>query len=170
MSKTGLIYHVPHNLSFPPGVTAKFCDGDTYDICARVREISPRLSVLLVVGQEDKFTHTIVEEGPDGVERMVFRVGPKAQITELDGRVIRKLQELYSVDFHERIKRLDAENEKYEADYKQQKADEFYENVGRPMLTELERCGFIQRPTSYPKTGVTGGKGSLKKAVASAAE
>jgi len=164
MSKSGLIFHVPNNLSLPPDVSAAYCDGDTYDICRRVRAISPKLSVLVITGQEDKFTHTIVEEGPDGVERMVFRVGPKAQITELDGRVIHKLQELFYLDFADRVEKLERENDKYEAEYKANQREEFYENVGRPMLTQLERCGFIQRPVSYPKTGVTGGKGSLKKA------
>lgn len=164
MDKSGLIYHVPHNLSLPPGVTAAFCDGDMYNICARVREISPFLSVVVLDGQEDKFTHIITEEGPDGVERMVFRVGPAAQIKELDGRVIHKLQELFTLDFQKRIEVLDAENEKFEREYKEQQREEMYERVGAPMWTELERCGFIQRPVSYPKTGVTGGKGSLAKA------
>lgn len=166
MSKSGLLFHVPNNLSLPPGVAAAYCDGDMYNICARVAEISSRLSVVALQGQEDKFTHIIVEEGPDGVERMVFRVGPAAQIKELDGRVIDKLKELFSVDFKERIRRLEEENDRFEKAYKEQQAEELYERMGRPMWTELERCGFIQRPVSYPKTGVTGGKGSKAKAAA----
>lgn len=163
MSKSGMIFQVPHNLSLPPGVHAAYCDSDVYDICRRVREISPFLSVVVLQGQEDKFTHLIVEEGRDGVERLVFRVGPAAQIPELDGRVIHKLQELFTLDFKERIRKLEADNEKWEAEYKRNKSEEFYENFGRPMWSELERCGFIQRPVSYPKTGVTGGKGSKAK-------
>lgn len=162
-AKSGLIFEVPHNLSFPNGVHARYCDSDVYDICRRVREISPFLSVLVNVGQEDKFTHTIIEEGRDGVERMVFRVGPAAQIKELDGAVIHKLKELFSVDFTERVRKLEEENDKYEREYKLQQQEELYEKVGRPMWTELERCGFIQRPVSYPKSGVTGGKGSKAK-------
>jgi hypothetical protein len=33
--------------------------------------------------------------------------------------------------------------------------EQFYERMGGPMWTELERDGFIQRPVSYPKRNAT---------------
>ena len=35
--------------------------------------------------------------------------------------------------------------------------------MGAPMWGLMERTGFSRRPVSYPKRGVTGGQGSLRR-------
>jgi hypothetical protein len=47
-----------------------------------------------------------------------------------------------------------------EAESREREFEDLYESMGRPMWTDLERCGFIQRGSSYAKRGVAGGRGS----------
>lgn len=146
----------PTNLRLRSSVTTTFVENDVYDICKRMREVSDRLyAVQLEEGGRHAFA--IMEHCDDGVERLVFKT------KELDARVIEKLQRLMSMPFDVRVR--ECEKAEYEADAlrKENELEDLYERVGRPMWTELERCNFITRPVSYPKTGVTGGKGSLRR-------
>lgn len=146
----------PTNLHLPEGMSAVFVDSDMFDICERVKEISPRLYIILLTDDKN-YAYTIMEHCVDGVDRLVFKR------RQLDARVLAELRQIMSVPLEERVKRLEKEHEKILADYHESQLDDMYEQIGRPMWTDLERCGFIQRPVSYPKTGVTGGKGSLKR-------
>lgn len=136
----------PTNLSLPPGTTAMYVDADMYDICERVREISPSLLVVLLEHTPtETMSYSIMEQCYDGWARQIFKV------KELDARVLDRLRELMSVPFEERYRRLEAENHRFEQAQHEEAMDKLYEDMGRPMWTELEKCGFIQRPVSYPK-------------------
>lgn len=137
----------PSNLHLPAGATATLVDGDVYAICERVREVDPALKVILLEGG-GKYTYAIVETAKNGEEMLVFRV------KELDARVIEKLQRMMSLPLSERLKQLEKEEYKFEADELEKQHNELYEKIGAPMWGDLERCGFIQRPISYPKVGV----------------
>lgn len=159
-ARADLLLQCPTNLSLPPGVGAAYVDGDMYDICQRVREIDENLRVVVLTGQEKRYTHAIMEHCGDGVERLIFKVGPADQDCPLlDGRVVEKLRRLAAQPLAERLRRFEAEETKYEADQKEHELEKIYENLGRPMWTQLEHDGFIQRSVSYPKLGVaTAGK------------
>lgn len=150
------LFFAPSNLEIPPWMKTKYVSGDLYNICLRVKQISDDLHVIPLDG-DGPYHFAIAEDCPDGVTRLVFRC------QELDNRAIEHLQEIMFLDFKERVAAFDKEQEKAEAARKEEELEELYERVGAPMQTELERAGFIQRPISYPKTGVTGGKGSKAK-------
>lgn len=123
-------------------------ESDVFDICERIKEIDKSLTVYLMP-EASKKRFSIVELCADGVERFVFNTD------ELDARVLEKLRYLLRVPF---IKRLDAAEKleaKAEEDARNRKLDDLYENMGAPMLRDLERCGFIQRPRSYSKRGMS---------------
>lgn len=150
------LFFAPSNLEIPGWMKTKYVSGDLYNICLRIKEISPDLHVIPLEG-DGPYHFAIAEDCPDGVTRLVFRC------QELDDRALKHLQEIMFLDFTERVKAFDREQEIAEAKRKEAELEELYERVGAPMLPELERAGFIQRPVSYPKTGVTGGKGSKAK-------
>lgn len=157
LARADALLHCPTNLSLPLGTGVAYVDGDMYDICGRVKEIDPDLKIVVYDGDTSKYTHGIVEDTPAGV-KLVFKVGPASPDTpELDGRVIAKLQRLLAQPLDQRMADIEKENAKYEADCKEREFDELYETMGRPMWTQLEHDGFIQRPVSYPKLGVTSG-------------
>lgn len=147
---------VPTNLHLRGSVTTRFVESDLFDVCKRMSAISRRL---YAVEMEEGTDHgyAVMEVCDDGVHRLVFRA------KELDGRVIERLQRLMSMPLDERVLECERAQYKLEAEQKENQLDELYERMGRPMLTELDRCGFIDRPVSYPKTGVTGGRGSKGK-------
>lgn len=134
----------------------KYVDGDLYNICMRVKQISDDLTVIPLEG-EGPYRFAIAEDCADGSTRLVFRV------PELDNRTIERLQYLMSIPIDKRNEEIQKQIDRDEAARKEEELDELYERVGAPMWGELEKSGFITRPVSYPKTGVTGGKGSKAK-------
>ena len=134
----------PSNLQFHDGVTVRTIDSDLFDISSRIEEISDRLFIVVA---DDGSSHQfiIMENCDDGVARRIFKCD------ELDNRLLEKLRYIMGVPFEERYAIAVKEMEKYEAEKEQEAADELYERMGGPMYNELERCGFIQRSTSYPK-------------------
>lgn len=137
----------PSNLHLGPGTQHVAVEADMYGICERIKEVDPSLHVVLL-SSDDKWCFAIMELCADGVERLVFKV------KELDERVIAKLRRLMALPLKQRLARLEKDEFKFYADKKERELDELYEQLGRPMWTQLERCGFIQRPVSYPKLGV----------------
>jgi hypothetical protein len=124
--------------------------GDVYMICDRVQQEFGDL--ILIRGVEDtakgELAYAILERTSTG-EKLVYMT--KA----LDERIITNIKYLLAVPFEDRL----AHAEKLEAKAeKEQKDDEFeklYEELGGPMLRQLEHDGFIEtRGTSYPKLGV----------------
>lgn len=147
----------PSNLEVPYGYSDVHVDGDLYNICERVKEISPDLFIIPLPEGSGPWRFSIGERCKDGVERLVFHT------RELDGRVVDELRRIMAMPLNERLRKLEQEEHQFDADERERQLDELYETVGRPMWTELEKCGFIQRGVSYPKSGATGGKGSLKR-------
>lgn len=137
----------PSNLHLPAGARAMPIDGDLLNICERVKEISPALSILLLE-HDDNFAWAIMETAADGTEMLVFRT------TELDGRVIDKLRQLMAKPLNERMAELEKQEYKMQEEQHDAELELLYETLGRPMWTQLEHDGFIQRGVSYPKRGV----------------
>lgn len=139
----------PSNLHLPPEVQHMSVEGDVYGICERIKEIDPNLHVVLIVDGDDA-RYVIMEHCNDGVERMVFKT------KQLDGRVEKKLRYIMSVPLAVRIANLEKENAKFEEEARENEFEELYENLGRPMWTQLEHDGFIDgRGSSYAKRGIT---------------
>lgn len=143
----------PSNLYFDEGVKTMPVDNDMYGICERVREISPSLKIIFQT-QDDLWQYVIMEHCEDGVERLVMKVGPQHDIKELDGRVITRLQRMRKLPLKERIARFDADAKKRRAKADAENMEKLYEDVGAPMLHELYRNGFADKPVSIAKAGV----------------
>lgn len=137
----------PTNLRLRSTARVRYIDNDLYDIASRIKALHPSLYIL-EASEGDQCVWIIMESCQDGVERLVFKV------EELDGRVIRRLNEIMSMDLHQRIDKLEKLAYKAEQDRQDEAFEKFYETAGRPMWTQLEHDGFIQRPVSYPKVGV----------------
>lgn len=146
----------PSNLHLRDGVTARYVDGDLYNIANRVREVDRSLHVI-ELAEEDECKFAIMEHCDDGLERLVFTVD------ELDGRVIERLQRIMAMDLRDRLALLEIEEHKFEADRQDNEMEALYENMGRAFKHQLHRDGFSMSPVSYPKSGVTGGRGSQRK-------
>lgn len=138
----------PRNLRYARG----HVEGDVFRICERLAEIDPRLFVEPldppVTFNGTTYHFSIVEECGDGVCRLVFRA------PALDARIIEHVQYLMHVPFERRFKEAVDRAEQMEADAKEAELDDLYERMGRPMWTQLEHDGFIQRNRSYAKRGV----------------
>jgi len=89
-------------------------ESDVYNICTRVREIDPSLSVVLQEGHPKPWV--VMELGIDGEERFV------ARYEELDARILENLRYMLAVPFEKRL------------DVLQRQADK--ENAERGRLTE----------------------------------
>jgi hypothetical protein len=137
----------PTNLHLPPGTAAIPVSSDMFDICSRVAEIDPNLYIVLTM-QGSSHAYVIMEKCRDGVDRLVFRVNV------LDQRVLNRLKYLMTHPLDERLKILEKEEYELKAEKAEREFEELYERVGRPMWTQLEHDGFIQRSVSYPKRGV----------------
>lgn len=146
----------PSNLSLPPGTKIEYIHNDVFGVCEQLREIDPSLYIVLLTG-DDKYAWAIMENCHDGLQRLVFKTA------ELDARVLDRIRKMMALPLKERIARIDAEHKKREEERKEARKDEAVETIALPMYQQLEKDGFLQRPKSYPKTGVTGGKGSLKR-------
>lgn len=84
----------PDNLTYRgPGYAS--VDSDVFNICGRIREISPSLRVVLREGAEKPWT--VVEMCSDGVERFV------ASYEALDQRILEDLRYMLAVPFEKRF-------------------------------------------------------------------
>lgn len=150
MATTNLIlpsHTAPSNLQLRDTVRTRFVDGDLFDIAKRLRELSDQLYIV-EMSEQDDCAYAVMEHCADGVERLVFKV------RELDARVIDRVREIMHVPFEHRFAAAEAAEEAHNAARKDAELEELYDRVGRPMLTQLEHDGFIQRSTSYSKRGV----------------
>lgn len=132
------------------GHRARFVTADMYNICERIREISPALYLLELeqrTVEGERFGYAIMERCDDGVDRLVFRTSRD----RLDDKVLEKLRYLMAVDLHTRLKILDDERKKLEADAHDAELESLFDRIGGPMHRELVRNGFTQGdfPTSY---------------------
>lgn len=126
----------------------RMVDSDLYNICERIKEVSNRL---FIVEADDNASHSfvIMEHCDDGVDRMVYKTD------ELDDRVIKKCQYMLGVPFDQRMKKLEEDNAKWEAEQRENELEMLYEKLGRPMWTQLDHDGFIDggRGVSFAKRG-----------------
>lgn len=120
-------------------------EGDLYNICERIREIDPSLSIIMLVDDASNCQYAVMEKCSDGVERLVS----KHQV--LDQRILNKMLELKHIPFEERFAAIERQIDIEEEERREAESEEFYEKMGGPMYTELARTGFIDRNTSYPK-------------------
>lgn len=111
---------------------------DVYNIAQRLKELDTPYPLALNV-IEDKTTgqvaYTVVELGSNG-ERVVFRTH------RLDARVIEHVQYLVKVPFHERFKKAEELQAKWDAEEHDNEMDELVERLGLPMMRELMALGF----------------------------
>ncbi len=135
---------VPSNLHLDPSVRASQVTADVYMICDRIAEVSPRLFIEELV-RDGKKSYAIMEYCDDGVARLVFKT------KELDARVVEKVQYLRHVPFEKRFQIAEDIEQKNAREQHENYMEKLYEQIGRPMWTQLEKDGFIDRPVSYPK-------------------
>jgi hypothetical protein len=123
-------------------------ESDVYDICSRIEEISPDLYILVADPPMDGFTYIVMERMRNGSDGLVTRTNA------LDQRLVDHLRYILKVPISERLALLEKQEYIAEADRKEAEFEELYERLGRPMWSQLEHDGFIQRNISYPKRGV----------------
>lgn len=149
----------PSNLRRLDAQGARPVTSDMYSICERIKEVSSSLYLIELHGG-DEFQYAVMESCSDQIERLVFKVKRDA----LNGAVIEKLRRLLAMPLTERLKKLEAEEFKHEADRKEEEFERLYENLGRPLLHQMQHDGFATtQAVSYPKRGVVGAKGSKGK-------
>lgn len=138
----------PTNLHLPPEAQAIPVDSDLYAMCERVREISDRLHINLILHKGDH-AYVIFERCEDGHDRKVFMV------KDLDARILPRLRKAMSVPLAERLEIALREQDEHKRQMHEDQLEELYERMGRLMWYRFERDGFIdQRPVSFPKAGV----------------
>jgi hypothetical protein len=126
----------------------QFVESDVYNICNRIQEVDRSLYVY-DFGRDAKPRYSVCEMCKDGVERLVYRPH------ELDGRVVEHVQYLLHVPFDTRFAQAEALEAKRAEEQKQYELDKLTNDVGLPMLKQLEHDGFIEtRGRSYAKRGV----------------
>lgn len=141
----------PNNLQFQG--KAHIIDSDVFNICERVKELSPRLHIIVAdPPRPDGKNFIIMEESKPGDWMCV------ARYEALDGRIIEDLQRMSAIPLKDRLAQIEKEEKKHEEDSADEALEELYERMGGPMWSQLERDGFIDgRPVSYPKRGITHG-------------
>jgi hypothetical protein len=142
----------PSNLHLRPSVKTRYVDGDMFNICERLAEISPRLFIV-EMAEGDDCSYAIMEHADHGVESLVCKV------KELDARVLDRVQRMLHIPFEHRLAEIEKENAKYEADHHEDILEGMYERMGHQFRYQLEHDGFItHRGISYPKRGVAQGR------------
>lgn len=140
----------PSNLHLRASVKTRYVDGDMFDICERLAEISTRLYIVELAEGSDA-NYIVMENCDDGVQRAVLPKG----VRELDARVLEQIRYLMHVPFEHRLAAVEAENAKYEADHHENILDTMYDKMGGEFRRQLWHDGFIEhRDISYPKLGV----------------
>lgn len=127
----------------PDNIRGRFgtrVDSDVYHIADRLKELDPNLVIYALDEPIMQFGRTynfsIVELCRDGTERLVMRVA------ELDARIIERCERMLRVPFAKRFEAAEKENEKWEAEQRDNQLNELYEKMGGDMRIQLERCGF----------------------------
>lgn len=111
-----LLTPAPSNLRAAPGAVV---ESDVFNICERIKEISPRLTVRVIEGADAPFV--VSETGSDGVERFV------ARYEELDARILENLRYMAAVPFEDRVRKLEREIEASNTEALRMPGDRFEE-------------------------------------------
>lgn len=140
----------PSNLNIPEDVHLDSVDSDTFNICERIKrelEGGDRL-IITLMRRGDQHVFLITEDCDDGVNRLVLKT------KELDDRVIQKLYKMRALPLDKRLVAIEESIKAEEAAEEENEMERLYENMGRPMWTQLEKDGFIDgRGVSFPKAG-----------------
>ncbi len=136
----------PSNLVLAEGVRAAMVEGDVFNICERIKEVDPSLFIIQLENDAKGCAYAIMERCADGTDRLVYKT------RELDQRIIDKCMYLKHVPFEHRAEKIMAEVDAEEELRKQEEAEQFYERLGGPMLSQFAHDGFIDsRNVSHPK-------------------
>ncbi len=143
--------YAPSNLHLAPSVQARFVDGDMFDICKRLAHVSRSLFIVQLTDRKgDHCNYVVMETGLDGSAYMVLKT------TELDARVIERVEYLLRVPFDKRFEEAERLEREAEEAIRKNAIDETYEKVGHAFQRQLWHDGFIEhRKTSYPTKGVS---------------
>lgn len=113
----------PSNMKFPPHLAGKMkmVEHDVYNICNRVKEIDPRLYVVLQEGHEKPWVVMERTFQGDSVEMV-------ARYERLDASILDDLRRMLSIPFEQRMRELfekvDAENKAKENEWKESESHE----------------------------------------------
>jgi hypothetical protein len=143
----------PSNLHLRPTVKAKFVSSDVFDICERLAEVDPRLS-LWELSEEDKdHAAWLVTENVNGTEMYVKKY------QELTPQIIIDVERMRRIPLMKRIEIAQREADESEAELQRKNMEMLIEKVGLPMHRLLAECGFIEhRGRSYAKRGIKVGR------------
>lgn len=126
---------------------------DVFHIAERLQELDRNLYVSAletpIQWHGRSYNFTVSEICADGVERFVLRT------EALDGRVIERCERMLRIPFETRFAELEKQEATWAKEDREAALDQLYEDMGGEMLIQLDRCGFIQRPTSFPKRNPT---------------
>jgi hypothetical protein len=140
---------LPANIRLKQSVRATVVEHDLYDIGRRLQEMHPAI-YCLQLEEDDRAAWAIMEDCTDGVQRLMFKTDA------LDQRVLAKVARIMHVPFEQRLAEAEREVAEHEAKKRETEMEELYERMGRPMWSQMEHDGFIQRNRSYAKGGVYG--------------
>ncbi len=130
---------------------------DVYNVCGRLQELSPRLSL-----------HWVEDSNPKAKDQIAFVVTETYTNAEgkteeavvwkcrrLHPEIVETVRYFMNVPLERRFAAMEKAAERIEEQRKEDEFDELYENLGRPMWTQLEHDGFVEtRGISVPKRGV----------------
>lgn len=132
----------PSNLQAPSLGT--IVESDVFDICNRVKEIDPELTIVANdEGHAKRFSIQHIDKRGDAYLVMTT--------DHLDARILDDLQYLLHVPFEQRYAEAERREAKAEVELMEQQRERLYERLGHQFYVQLDRCGFIQRPDSYRK-------------------
>ena len=92
-----------------PNAKLRVVESDVYNVCARIKEIDPRLEVVLHEDHPEPWV--VMEHCTDGVTRMVKR------FPQLDASILDDLRYMLHVPFEERRRVVEAQIEKDNAEF-----------------------------------------------------
>jgi len=142
--------YAPSNLHLAPSVQTRMVDGDMFDICKRLAYISRSLFIVQLTDRKGEHCNYVVME--KGLDHKVYMV---MKTSELDARVLEKVEYLLRVPFDKRFEEAERLEREAEEKIRKDAIDEAYEKVGHGFQRQLWHDGFIEhRKTSYPTRGV----------------
>ena len=138
----------PTNLNFAPGVKAEEVTSDLFGVMDRIKAKHPAINVIKIV-DEDGYVYVVTERTIDGTDEFRFRV------YEIDERLETRLDRIRAIPFEQRFAEAQRIEDESKAEKEKLDAEEFYENFGAPMRSQLIRDGFGSGvgSVSYPKRG-----------------
>lgn len=117
-------------------------DSDVFNICGRIREISPNLRLNFREGRDKPWV--VTEMSRDGVERFV------AQYEEADGRILESLRYMLKVPLMERLRRQDEIDDRLRGKWSPE-AEAAVEELAERSYHDARKAGVVVGGPSYRK-------------------